>query len=303
MKNILKNLAFAIGVSALLISCEKNNPILFTQSDSFVAFISKTASVKEPKTINIVVQVSTLSTTPVEVSFDFSTEGITNPAVEGQAFTLLNPSKVLHFPNGMGYDTIKIKTVNDEVFTGNREVNIMLLSNTQNYQCKNGSSLRLTILDEEHPLNPVLGGFTCTAKSKYDGDISRTIETMPVDGDVTVLQFKLNQLITGGDIKDKQVVIVEVNLANKTFNWIIGQEFESGGWDWGKFTLWTTSGTWTWHNDLKKYEGTIVMNADGITVNKIVFNPERGIGAMIGNNFPPTNCYDYFFAGMVWTKK
>lgn len=303
MRNILKYFVGVLTISMLLASCEKNDPILFQQGDSFVAFNSPTISVSEPNTAYVLVQVVTTSSTPVTVNFDFSTEGISAPAIEGEAFTLLNASKTLTFSNGIGYDTIKIRTIDDDEFTGNRSTNIVLSSNSAGYKC-GGNIATLTILDEEHPLGPVIGTFNCNVESRYDGVVNRTISVEPVDGDLTMVKFRLNEFITSGGIFDDQYVYVNVDLDNNKFNWVIaGDGYPTQGDDWGAFSLLTTTGSWQWHDDWTSYPGTIEYAEDG-TVSKITFSTERGIGALIGSDVEDANsCYDYFYAGMVWTKQ
>jgi hypothetical protein len=238
MRKIVKYIVLFLAVTTILSSCEKNDPILFKQGDAFVAFPESSGSVNERQTfadkskgidtINILVMVTSLESTPVTVNFDFDTVGIPQDqvALEDVAFKLLNEQKVLSFPNGWGYDTIKIATIDDEVFTGNRKVNIVLGSNSAGYKNAVESVYTLTILDEEHPLNIVLGTYQVTGTDAWGGAVNRTIKTEAVEGNLDQVKFKLVDAIGYSACPD-MYVYVDVDKENKTFYIKAGQEFAS----------------------------------------------------------------------------
>ncbi|MEZ5070970.1 MAG: hypothetical protein R2751_08390 [Bacteroidales bacterium] len=64
------------------------------------------------------------------MDFDFDATDIANAAVEGEDFTLVNDSKTLSFPT-VG-DTTPSGSDIDDLFEGNKLVNVVLTANSQN---------------------------------------------------------------------------------------------------------------------------------------------------------------------------
>lgn len=264
MKNI-KYLFTSIILGAIVFaSCEKNDPILFQNEDSFVAFEGTAGSVVEATVVDgvpveneieIKVMVVTLNSTPVTVDFEFSTEGIANPAIENEAFVLLNDSKTLSFPDGWGYASIRIRTIDDDIFTGNRAVNIKLTGNSAGYDLGRESTYRLTVVDNEHPLNIVLGSYSVEGVSYFYGDFSTTIETSAIEGNLEQVEFKLNQLLIGWGVPDDYMVIADVDLDEMTFNIETGQEYPTFGY--GPFVLSAFDLDWEDVDDGEYITGTI----------------------------------------------
>ncbi len=135
MKKILYRITFVLAAVSLLISCEADY-VMFDSSKNFVAFPTNSTAIPEHLgQVGIPVYVVALDGSPaVDVTFDFSLDGIGAPAVEGEDYTLVNSSKSLSFPGGAGYDTVWIMPIDNDVFTGNKMVNVVLQSNSQNYQ-------------------------------------------------------------------------------------------------------------------------------------------------------------------------
>jgi len=246
MKKIIKYIFSMIALSVLLIACEKNEPIMFENENSFISFLSSARSVSEAtmvegepvvNTLAIPVMLVTFDNSPVTVEFDFSVEGIPEEAQahEDDAFVLLNDSKTLTFSGGladgstMGYDTIYIQTIDDEIFTGNRRFDIKLLSNSAGYSFGTRSSIRVTIIDDEHPLNIVLGTYNVEATSYFGGSANTTIETSAVEGTLEQVSFPLAQLIPGWGVPESALVYAIVDVEEKTFNIQIGQDYASFG--------------------------------------------------------------------------
>ncbi len=241
MKKLIK---YTISIAAVLLmfaSCEKNDPILFEAGDSFIAFERPSGTVSEAtdgveNVIEIRVMVVTLNNQALTVNFDFSTEGIANPAVENDAFVLLNTSKTLSFSNGMGYETIRIKTIDDDVFTGNRSVNIVLGTNSAGYPNGTTRSFRLTIVDDEHPLNVVIGPYRVTGPGRTSASIDRMIPTSPVEGNLGQVSFRLVDAV-GFSACPEFLIYADVDVDEQTFNIKAGQSFASfnacGGPDYG----------------------------------------------------------------------
>lgn len=310
MKKTIKYIFGIIALSVLFTACEKNEPIMFENEDSFIGFIRSNASVSEAKvvdeeafvdTVAIPVMLVTFDNSPVTVDFDFSVEGITeeSQAIEGEAFTLLNESKTLTFDGGladgstMGYDTIYIQTIDDEIFTGNRRFDINLLSNSAGYDFGTQNSVRVTIVDNEHPLNVVLGTYDVQATSAFDGDASTTIETSAVEGTLEQVSFPLAQLIPGWGVPATYLVYATINLEEKTFNIQIGQDYASFGYGPCKIS------GYDGETEERMEDGLFIRGTfddDG----NIVLNDLIGVIITDGNNDGLS--FEIWEAGSVWTK-
>ncbi|MEA3462217.1 MAG: hypothetical protein U9R49_10085 [Bacteroidota bacterium] len=183
---------FAILSAVLLVSSCEWNPPTFDSADSFIAYTaSGSLAAEQGGAVAIPILVTAESGAPsVSVTFDFDESSV---AIEGEDFTLVNPSNTLEIPDGWGYDTIWIQPIDNDVFTGNIPLIINLTSNTQNYPFGVTKSHTLTIVDDEHPLGNWIGSFTVSAVdySSYFGPETWTVTTAPDPSDVN------NLIVTG----------------------------------------------------------------------------------------------------------
>lgn len=203
MKKILNRITFVLAAVTLLVSCEADY-VMFDSSKNFVAFPAKSTPVLEQGgQVPIPVYVVALDGAPAcDVTFDFSVDGIAAPAVEGEDFTLVNPGKTLSFPGGTGYDTIWIQPIDNDEFTGNKMVNIVLLSNSQNYQFGANSSNAVTIVDNEHPLKNWIGTYSVEALSYGNPggwDEAWVVQISAVDGELEKLEVLIDAGSGGGE--------------------------------------------------------------------------------------------------------
>ncbi|HEN21300.1 MAG TPA: hypothetical protein ENN86_04745, partial [Desulfobacteraceae bacterium] len=123
MKTRINKILFILAAVVLFASCETEY-IMFDSSKNFVAFTAKSVNIPEPatKAVGIPVLVTALPGSPaLTVTFEFDYEGLDEKAAEeGSEFTLVNDSKTLSYPQGWGYDTIWIKPIDNDIFTGNK---------------------------------------------------------------------------------------------------------------------------------------------------------------------------------------
>ncbi len=299
MKKLIKYTISLAAVLLMFASCEKNEPILFEAGDSFIAFEKPNGTVSEATAgeeniIEIRVMVVTLNNQALTVNFDFSTEGIANPAVENDAFVLLNDSKALSFSNGMGYETIRIRTIDDDVFTGNRSVNIILGTNSAGYPNGTTSSFRLTIVDDEHPLNIVLGTYSVTGNDDWgDPTVNTTILTSAVEGNLNQVSFRLNQFIPGWGVPNAMLIYADVDIQNSTFNIKAGQEFVSFGY--GPCRTGAFNGeTGAAMQDGENIRATFDENGNIHMIDRIGIQITTGVNAGLW--------FDRWSADVVWTK-
>ncbi len=189
-------IAFAVFLNA----CEVNEPILFDESKSFVAFSNSGAEIAEEggdQTIELMYASTSNS------SITVSLEVIDGTAVEGEDFTL--NSKEIQFPNGGGTATVTVNPVDNDVFTGDRSFTLVILSEAT-YTNGANDSLRVVLKDNEHPLATWLGTYTVAADSygdvlngeadgAWDEEWTVTVEPDPENIDNLVMTG-----IGGGDV-------------------------------------------------------------------------------------------------------
>jgi hypothetical protein len=234
MKKILNRITFVLAAVTLLVSCEADY-IMFDSSKNFVAFPADKTTVLEPGgAVAIPVYVVALKGSPaITVDFDFDATDISNAAVEGVDFTLVNDSKTLSFPQGWGYDTIWIQPIDNDIFEGNKLVYVVLQSNSQNYQFGANSSLSVTFIDDEHPLKAWIGTYTVEALdySSYFGPEVWTVKTEADPSDLN------NLLVTGigndpsknGGYSEVKTIVGVVDTDAKTITFTSGSEIGTHG--------------------------------------------------------------------------
>ncbi len=202
MKKRISKLLYILVALALVVSSCEWNPIMWDDSKVFVAFSTASTDMPEDdqtttnsESVAIVVAVNALDGSPaVTLSFEFDTTGIAleSAAFEDVDFTLENADKTLSFPNGWGYDTIWIKPIGNDYFTGNKQFNIVLVSNTQDIPFGASNSHAIKILDNEHPLSAWIGTYAVDAQSYGDPenwDEAWGVTTKAVDGELDQLSI------------------------------------------------------------------------------------------------------------------
>ncbi len=219
MKRILlKYLAIIITV-LMVTSCEKER-IVWDNAESFVAFAGASSQAAEQGgPVGIPVMVVTTSSSATSVTFDFDAESST--AVEGTHFSLVNASKILDISGG-GYDTIWIQPIDNEIFTGNLNIVITLLSNTGDYNWGAQDAHTLTIMDNEHPLGDWIGSYSVTATDywSYFGPETWSVSTSPDPDD----PYNLVVLGLGTGYSEWTPITGVVDLEAKTITFSPGSE-------------------------------------------------------------------------------
>lgn len=230
MKKIINRITFVLAAVTLLVSCEADY-VMFDSSKSFVAFPEASTVLLEPGgLVGIPVYVVATEGSPsVTVDFDFDITDIASPAIEGEDFTLENDSKTLTFSAGWGYDTIWIQPIDNDLFEGAKYVNIVLTSNSQNYDFGANTINAIELVDDEHPLQKWIGTYSVeTTTIYYDnfGGETWTVTTAPDPDDVS------NLLVTGigndpsknGGYSDVQTLVGVIDMDEMTITFSAGSE-------------------------------------------------------------------------------
>jgi len=219
MKNTYKILPIILMV--ITFSSCKNDPIMFDKSKTFVAFAYSSVSVTEnSNSIDLPLMVAAVKGSPsVTVNYEVSTEGISNPAIEGTDYTI-DSEGLVSFPDGMGYAAITIHPIDNDQFTGNKAFKLVITSNSKGYANGALSEMTVTLKDDEHPLAKWIGSYVVSAVSYASpGDYDETwaVTTEPDENDVNSL------LISGVAGSELDPIKATINLEEMTITFAPGQ--------------------------------------------------------------------------------
>lgn len=182
---IFKNTTIVLAALAAvaLASCNNDQPE-FNDKDAFVSFTDTKASVDENKaTLEIPVQLSSLKGKEGTVDFEITADK-TAPAVEGTNYTVANATRTLTFTKESNVQNIKLNIVDlAGTFTGDLRLNIKL-KNAQGVNLGAESSFDVTIVDLDHPLAFMLGTFSASGPSQFNGAETWTVNIAKDDKDV-----------------------------------------------------------------------------------------------------------------------
>lgn len=194
---IFKNTTIVLAALAAvaLASCNNDQPE-FNDKDAFVSFTDTKASVDENKaTLEIPVQLSSLKGKEGTVDFEITADK-TAPAVEGTNYTVANASRTLTFTKESNVQNIKLNIVDlAGTFTGDLRLNIKL-KNAQGVNLGAESSFDVTIVDLDHPLAFMLGTFSASGTSQYNGAETWTVKIAKDDKDVN--KVWITNMVLGG---------------------------------------------------------------------------------------------------------
>lgn len=172
--------------------------------DSYIAFNTNSSEWQEDNSTTIAIPVALInSDLEADVNFEISTDGLSNPAVEGVDFTIENINNTL-VVGGNSQANIKIKLIDNEIENENKQFNIVLSSNSinANLGLEDGSNAihTVTIVDNEFVLTSLIGNdFHAVEQSMatdsddnqidaYDNDIELRADT--IDGNNNCLLIK-----------------------------------------------------------------------------------------------------------------
>jgi hypothetical protein len=218
MKKYIFKLSIILVTLAIVTGCQKEYPIMFDAASSIVGFSKTTLSITENATsgsfsIYLGAKAGTAAT---DVTLEVSVDGIANPAVEGTDFTV--SSKILSVP--VGVTAFTVTPIDNNIFQGNKQVNLIIASNSKNYPVADQDTLTVTIIDNEHPLKAWIGTYKVAAASYGSPgawDEEWTVVTSAVDGDVTKLSLK------GVGSSSADAIIASFNTTAKTITVAPGQ--------------------------------------------------------------------------------
>lgn len=166
-----------------------NEPISFKNSDSFVAFNGENMAVSESENGNVMevkIPVMVVTAGPrsgITVEYELDAQ---STAKENVDFKIMNESRTIDFKEGFGTEYIVIQTVNDDSFTGTREIKFNLKANNANLNWGAEKSFTVSIKDDDHPYGWLLGKYTLSGIEIRAGQGEWPAEISAVDGDITL---------------------------------------------------------------------------------------------------------------------
>lgn len=281
-------------LSAIVLVACSTDPVLFDESFAFVAFNKSTSQVKENgDTLLIPVDVAAIKGSPaLSVTVTVLADTGATAAIEGVDYTIV--SKTVSFPNGLGTGYIQVVPIDNDVFNskGNKSFRLGLVSNSANYEFGAIQENKVTLVDDEHPLKLVLGDYVFAGTDAWGDPFSCTTTTQAVEGDLTQIQFPLDDLI-GYGAPPTDMVVASIDLTAMTFKIKTGQSFATFGYGPCKINGYDAD-----ENELSDGEfvtGTIDANGN-ITMNEM-------LGVIITEGSNEGASFAIFGTGAVWTKQ
>lgn len=193
---IVKNITYGLVAlaSMVLASCSNDYPE-FNNGDAFVALRQSAISVSETKgELEIPVLLSSMDGLEGTVDFEIVPDA-TAPAQEGVHFTVENTSKTLTFTKEENTQYIKLKIIDNDTYDGDVRFSINLV-NVQKVNLGAEKTVNVTIEDDEHPLAFMLGAFTASGESYFNGVQEWAVQIAKDDADVS--KVWITNFVAGG---------------------------------------------------------------------------------------------------------
>lgn len=292
MKKILINMGVVFFVALAFASCDKNEPILY--SEKIVSFDAKSVAIEENRGSEFPVKMFIAGTEGdggSELSLEISVEDLANPAIEGEDFTIDGLSASFDTYHGM--DSVMVTPIDNEDYEGNKQFMLIISSASNGYELGSWDTLTVNLIDNEHPLALVIGTYDVQGTDAWGGAVATTIENTAVEGTVEQVQFPLGQMIPGWGVPPTDMVLANVDLDAGTFKVQTGQTYATFGYGACKISgYYGDSGEQM--EDGEYVNGTIDENGN-ITITDYM-------GVMITEGDNEGLSFTIWAPGVVWTK-
>lgn len=223
MKKIFKIFSIAICGLLLATSCNLNDYPVFNEEDSFVGFdISSVTVAEDGGQITIPVTLASVEGKSTTISY----EAIDSTAFNGKNFQLVDASGTLTFDSNNRTQNIVINIIdNPGVFTGDIVFSVKFKDTGDlNQSAENTCIVKIT--DNDHPLSYILGTYTCSGTSYYNGPTQWDIQVMKDESDLTMVWiYNFHGIGNGWEGMDMLIYGV-VNKEDGTITVPLGQESE-----------------------------------------------------------------------------
>ncbi|MBS2213482.1 hypothetical protein KEM09_18880 [Carboxylicivirga mesophila] len=178
MKKINKIIAVFIAGLILFSSCGEAEKQTFKDKDAFFGFETTSSVMLENDIRTLRIPIALAKSTGVgEVTFEVVTEDFSNPAIEGEDFTIKNAGNTVSF-EGDYIKNVEIKMIDNYLRDGDKKFKLVLKENNIGATIGLANEVKtehiVTISDNEHPLAALIGvDFESTEQSiskDNDGD-------------------------------------------------------------------------------------------------------------------------------------
>lgn len=188
MKKIFAYIGIAACAASLISSCGKSNvPLVFDDSNAFVAFNSTAVNINEDSVDTLRIPVTLASVAGLSERISYTVKDST--AKEGVNFTLTDATKTLTFSSTERVQYIEVVPKADGTYTGDLIFTITLNASA-NVGLGASSVCVVKVNDIDHPLTPILGTWTFTGKSASAGAVkSYTVTILKDDSDDHMVWF------------------------------------------------------------------------------------------------------------------
>ncbi len=205
----MKRINIILGALVLLLSvaCDRNVDF---QHETFVTFDDVTYSVNENVgSISLPVTVYNPSGKEIQVTV-LGVDGTGEKgATEGVDYEIVSPaSGILTFAPSDTTLYVEISLKHDKVLTGTKNFQVQINSATEGINVGGFNLATVKILDNEHPLAPMIGEWTGTLNGLTGTDYETTINIEAVDDDDTFTKLKLDSGIDPMFGKGSTVVFI-----------------------------------------------------------------------------------------------
>jgi len=217
-KSIFKILIMLVAI-IVVTACEEDK-VMVSKSIKLVGFNRSNVIIPESQSGDVSIFFGAASGKTVTITLEVSTEGISNPAVEGTDFTISTKTPELT----TGDTEITITTIDNDVFTGDKSFDLVIVA-SESYQTAAENTIRVVISDDEHPLKNWLGTFSVDAASYGNPgawDESWTVVISPVAGE-------LDQVTLVGISNSEDPILATIDKDGLTITIESGQLYEAYG--------------------------------------------------------------------------
>lgn len=287
----MKKIFYYIGIIALGLaaaSCDDyNSAPVFDDANAFVEFGATSVSIAEDGGL-ISIPVTLASVKGIEENVSYA--AVDGSAIEGKDFELVDGTATLKFDAQNRTQNIQVKILDRAgEYTGDLRFKIEIKS-AGSVGVGMNSSCTVTITDNDHPLAAILGNYTVSGESYFDGAHQWTATFTKDPDDISVVHIKgltydLSDEVTGQVSEDQSTITIG-----------LGQLFYTGSY---KIKLYSFDGQYYYTESemdslvLKKDDtGAYVFNEYGPGF--YVFDATTGEGL---------GFWDIFFPGVSFTKK
>ena len=163
-----------------------------------------------------------------------------NPATEGVDFEVIS-SKTITVSEGYGYAPVIIAAIDNDDYDplGNKTFRLKVTSNSQGYDLSSEAVMKVTIIDDDHPLGWMLGDYQSAVTETANGSTSHPVNIAVVDGETDKVKiYGMAGAAYGPPLTDPYYILGTVSEDFSTITIKAGQEWESWGYGPVKLTVW-----------------------------------------------------------------